>query len=223
MSGFHPGSFGALLETEEIDAIRSRGGLRRFPRGTILFHEGETPDRVLLLMSGRVKVSTVSREGHETMLAVRGPGDLLGELSAVDGDARSATVAALEAVEAHTMSTEDFRAVLVEHGRISLLLLDMLSRKLRDADRKRMEFGAYDTVGRVASRLIEMADRFGVEHPGEVRLSLPISQEELAGWVGSSREAVSKALRQMREDGWIETGRKTVTLLDADALRQRST
>ncbi|HVL82212.1 MAG TPA: Crp/Fnr family transcriptional regulator [Actinomycetota bacterium] len=218
-----PGSFGDLMAPEDLELVRARGGRRRFPRGTILFHEGETPDRVLLLERGRVKVSTVSRDGHETVLAVRGPGDLLGELSAVDGDAPSATVVALEEVEAHAMSTEDFRRVLSDSPRIALLLLGTLSNRLRDADRKRMEFGAYDTEGRVASRLVELAERFGPAEPTVVHLDLPISQEELAGWVGSSREAVSKALRALREDGCIETGRKTVTILDLSALRARAT
>ena len=79
--------------------------------------------------------------------------------------------------------------------------------RLRDADRKRIEFGAHDTTGRVAARLVEMAERFGQPTAGRDPIGLPFSQDELAGWTGASREAVSKALRTLREEGWIQTGR----------------
>jgi len=102
------------------------------------------------------------------------------------------------------------------------MLLQVLSRKLRDADRKRIEFGAYDTVGRVCKRLVELAERFGEERGASVRIALPLSQQELAGWTGSSREAVSKALHQLRARGYIETARRGITVLDLAAIRRRA-
>ncbi len=94
--------------------------------------------------------------------------------------------------------------------------------KLRDADRKRIEFGAHDTTGRVAARLVEMAERFGEPTPDGVRIALPFSQDELAGWIGASREAVSKALGVLRSAGAIRTSRMSVIVRDLDALRRRS-
>ena len=98
----------------------------------------------------------------------------------------------------------------------------MISKRLRDADRKRAEFAAYDTVGRVASRLLELADRFGESQENGIRISLPLTQEELAGWTGSSREAVSKALSSLRSLGCIETKRRGITILDIGRLRKRA-
>jgi CRP-like cAMP-binding protein len=100
--------------------------------------------------------------------------------------------------------------------------MKMLSRRLRDADRKRAEFAAQDSMGRVAARIVELAERFGAPAEAGVRIDLPISQEELAGWTGCSREAVSKALQAMRRVGWIETQRRSITALDLDALRRRA-
>jgi CRP-like cAMP-binding protein len=99
----------------------------------------------------------------------------------------------------------------------------MLVTRLRDADSKRVEFTAFDTVGRVARRLVELAERFGTASDDRVEIALALSQEELAGWTGSSREAVSKALQSLRGRGWIETKRRGITILDLDALRKRST
>jgi len=101
-------------------------------------------------------------------------------------------------------------------------LLRMLSSRLRDADVKRLEFLSQDTVGRVCARLVELTERFGAPGPAGTRIDVPITQEELAGWTGSSREAVVKALRTLRELGWIATARSGITVLDVDAVRRRA-
>jgi CRP-like cAMP-binding protein len=120
------------------------------------------------------------------------------------------------------MTADDFKTFLSDNPRVGLLLLQMLSRRLRDADRKRIEFGAFDTIGRVARRLVELADDYGEATDEGVRISLPLTQQDLAGWTGSSREAVSKALQTLRSRGWIATHRKGITVLDLEAVRRRA-
>ena len=122
------------------------------------------------------------------------PGDLLGELSALDGEPRFATVSALEPIEALIVPSERFTQFLEKHARLAILLLQTMTRRLRESDKKRVEFGAYDTPGRVARRLVELVERYGEPQGPSVRISLSLTQDELAGWTGSSREAVSKAL-----------------------------
>lgn len=215
--------FLAALTRDERDALTARGAARRFEAGTPLFHQRDPWDRVVVLRSGRVKVSTVTGEGREVVLAFRGPGDLLGEQSAIDGEPRSATVTALEPVDAVVVAASAFRAFLEEHPRVALLLLSMLSRRLRDADRKRIEFAARDTVARVAARLVELAGEHGEPRGDGVEITLPLSQDELAGWTGASREAVGRALHQMRSLGWVRTGRRRIEVVDLAALRERAT
>jgi CRP/FNR family cyclic AMP-dependent transcriptional regulator len=210
------------LSPGEVADLERRARRRRWPRGAILIHEGERSDWVLVLLTGRAKVSSFSKDGSEVVLAIRGPGALLGELAALDPRPRSATISALEPLEALVVAPEEFRAFLQTNGRVAFLLLRMLTRRLRDADRKRVEFGTYDTTGRVAQRLVELAARFGEQDDSGVRITLPLSQEELAGWTGSSREAVSKSLRALRARGWITTGRRAITVLDLEALRHRA-
>ncbi|GAA3143908.1 Crp/Fnr family transcriptional regulator [Planomonospora alba] len=215
-----PGEFLALLTPEETAGLRAAGRVRRWERGATLMTEGDAADWVLVLTSGRVKVSSHTAAGTEVVLAVRGPGALLGEFSAIDGLPRSATVTALEPVEG--IAVHDFPAFLRQHGRVAVLLLRTVTGRVRDADRKRIEYGAFDTTGRVATRLVELAERYGEQAGGAVRVALPLSQDELAGWTGASREAVSKALRALRDRGLIETGRRRVVVHDMEGLRRRA-
>jgi CRP/FNR family cyclic AMP-dependent transcriptional regulator len=196
--------------------------VRSYPRGSALFHERQISDRVIVILSGRVKLSRVSEDGTEVVFAIRDAGDLLGEQSAIDGEPRSATAIALDPVEALVVPTRDFIVFLEENPRAALQITRMLSQRLRDADRKRFEFASQDSVGRVAARIVELAERFGSPVDGGVQIDLPISQEELAGWTGCSREAVSKALQTLRAPGWIETRRRHITVLDLEAVRRRA-
>ena len=210
------------LQPDEVAFLHQRGVVRRFPRGTALFHERQVSDRVMLLTEGRVKIASTSEDGRESVLAFRGPGEVLGELSAIDGQPRSAGVTAVDPVEALVMPTADFRAFLERSPRASLWILTRLIARLREADRKRAEFGASDTIGRVAARLVELAADYGKPQPeGGVLIDLPITQEELASWVGSSREGVNQALHTLRGLNWVSTERRAITVLDMEALRRR--
>lgn len=216
-----PGFLEQLLPGDR-EALYARGTRRRYASGAMLFHEGERSDHVMAVLSGRVKVSYFTPDGKEVVLAVRGAGELMGELSALDGDTRSASATALEPVEAVILRADEFTTFLASNPRTAMLMLRMVSRRLRDADRKRIEFAAHDSVGRVARRLVELAERYGEKGPDGLVIRLPLSQQELAGWTGSSREAVSKALQTLRGRGWIETGRRQIIVRDLAALEERA-
>jgi CRP-like cAMP-binding protein len=211
--------FEAALDDAARSALRERGQARSYARGRTVFHEGQVPDRVLLLRTGVVKVRVVTSGGREVVLAFRGPGELVGEQSALDGSPRSATIVAVEPVEALAFPHAAFRRFLFDHPDAALALLAIMSRRLREADARRAEFSSLPALGRVASRLLEFSDRFGLElQDGRIRISLPITQEELAGATGASIESVGRALQTMRTLGYVETGRREILLLDRDAL-----
>jgi CRP-like cAMP-binding protein len=128
----------------------------------------------------------------------------------------------VEPADVVLITADRFAELLREQPDIGAVLLRILTSKLRDADRKRVEFGAYDTAGRVARRLMELAEDHGVPGTaaaGGVRISLPLSQTELAGWTGASREAVARALALLRQRGLITTDRRSIVVLDLPALR----
>lgn len=213
-------TFAASLTATQLADLRSRGHTRHFRRGATIFIEGQVSDRVALINRGRVKVASMTDAGEELILAIRGPGDLLGELAAIDGEPRSATVSALEQLEVLLVDAGEFAAFLQKNPSVMFHLLRLLTERLRDADRKRVEFGSFDTLGRVTHRLVELAEAFGEPSSRGVRIALPITQLELAGWIGASREAVSKALRVLRSTGLIETHRGEIVVLDLGSLRK---
>jgi CRP/FNR family transcriptional regulator, cyclic AMP receptor protein len=173
-----------------------------------------------VIEEGRAKVTAITEDGRELVLAFGGPGDLLGELSALGGSARVATVRALEPLSALAVARGEFEAFLDTNPRVALVILRVVIARLRDADRQQVEFAAYQTVIRVARRVLELAERYGEESGSGVRITLPISQEELAGWAGASREAITKALHDLRAVGLIETHRRHITVLDPEQLGQ---
>lgn len=203
--------------------LRSEGQPRRFRRAQSLFTEGDISDRVFLITSGWVMISSTSSEGREIVLGLRGPGDIIGEMSTLDGVARSATALSLSEVEAVVVPGSAFTRALADiDGAHELIRI--LAARLRDADSKRLGFATLDTLGRVADRLLELADRFGRPAPDgtSIEIELPLSQEQLASWCGASRESTVKALSTLRALGCLSTGRQSVVVHDVAALRRHA-
>ncbi len=217
------GAFLDVLDDGARADLRARGRLQDFRPGSALLYEGQLGAPLLVVVEGRVRVSALSSEGRELVLAFRGPGTILGELAALDQGRCSATVTALDDVRVIALTPAEFHDFLRAQPEAAIVLLRMLVHRLRDADRKRVEFAALDTPGRVAARIVELADRFGQAQPdGSIAITLTLSQEELATWVGSSREATVKALAQLRTLGWVETARRRILVHDLPALRLRA-
>jgi CRP/FNR family cyclic AMP-dependent transcriptional regulator len=223
MSAAAEQEFAALLDEGQREALRRRARPVTFPAGTRVLHQGEPGDKVLLIESGRAKVTYVTGAGRELVLRFCGPGELVGELAVLDGGPRLSSIVALESLEALVIPAAEFRSLLHAEPGIAWRLLVMLSTRFRDADLKRVEFGASDTVGRVAARLVELGERYGERRGEGLHIDLPLSQDELGAWTGASPAGVAAALRTLRELGWIETGRRHIVVLDSRALRDRST
>jgi CRP-like cAMP-binding protein len=215
-------AFGGRLPPEVAAEFERLGARRRFPPGATLFLEGDLAHEALVLLAGEVKISVGSVDGREVVLDVFEPGVLLGEFSVIDGGSRSATVTALSPVEVLTISAGAFNDFLDRHPQVlRLLLVDVISR-LRTRVRHQLEFGAGDALGRVCARLAELADRYG-ESEGEVLLvRSPVTQSDLAAWTGLSREAVVKALRALRQLGWVDTRGRAMVIGDIERVRQRA-
>jgi CRP-like cAMP-binding protein len=204
-------------------ALAAAGAERHFRPGQVLFHAGDPSDHVLFIRDGRVKIVAASDTGAEAVLAVRGPGDFVGELSGIDGRVRSATAVALEELRATMLTATAFRRLLTTEPGLAFALLEVLAGRLREADRDRVEYGSKQTLPRVAARLVELAGSYGqLEDHGTVRINLPITQEELAGWVGASRESIARALAALRRAGAVSTARREVTVSDLAQLRRMS-
>jgi CRP/FNR family transcriptional regulator, cyclic AMP receptor protein len=210
-------------ETPDVlgEALRREGRPRQFAAGQALFVEGDSAERVFVLESGWVLLSCAAADGREVVLGLRGPGDVIGDMSILDGEPRSATALALAPIEAMVAPASALTAALSDPA-VAQAMIRVLAARLRDADRKRVEFSSLDTLGRVAWRLLELSERFGSATDGGIVVELPLSQEQLASWCGASREATVKALASLRSLGTITTGRRRVVITSADALSRHA-
>jgi CRP/FNR family cyclic AMP-dependent transcriptional regulator len=210
----------ASLPESDRAALLQQGVERSWDRGDVLMWDGDRADGAVVLLSGLAKIHKSAAEGAEVVLGLCGPGDLLGEISAVRDATRSATVTALDRVQARLIPVPDLRGFLARHPPAALALLDLALARLYVADARRLEFASSESLARVASRLVELAERFGEERDGgTIEVAMPFSQEDLASWSASSRESTARALRTLRQLGLIETHRLAVTVLDLERLR----
>jgi CRP-like cAMP-binding protein len=215
-----PTPFLKQLGKVDADALLERVTRKSMTRSAVIMHEGSAGENVALVLEGRVKLEVRGVGDRNVVLAIRGPGELLGEIAALGGTRRSATVVALDDVKIGVLSGEDFRGYLREHPDAALVLLRSLVGRVTETTRGLVELATQDSVGRVARRLIEL----GPDHGGFASdpYDLELTQDELASWTGATRETVSRALRLMRQLGWVATGHRTITVLDPPALRARS-
>ncbi|MCZ2523259.1 Crp/Fnr family transcriptional regulator [Streptomyces sp. NPDC059506] len=212
--------FLARLEPAARQELLALGVPQPLPDDTVVLHEGEPSRHVLLVLDGWLKVTATSANGHEALLALRGPGDVVGELAAIDGRPRSARVTTLGPVRVVTVRSEDFVAHLETRPKVAVVLLGLLADRLRTGDRKRLESAAHRVDERLARLLLDLAEQHGQETPEGIALRVPLSQRELAGCVGASREAVARALEKLRKRGAILTMRRRIVVTRPEVLRQ---
>ena len=193
--------------------VRSIGRIRRWSVDSPVIRQGEGGDLVVLIRIGHVKIVSLAPSGKQIVLALRGPGDLLGEFSALDGRPRSASVLALTDVQGWVVPAADFVAHLSVDPKASLALLRLVVSRLREADLRRLEFGSLDTISRIASLLCALAEQHG--SASWIRLT----QSELGESAAASREATVKAVARLRTAGLIETGRGRIRVVRAAELR----
>jgi CRP-like cAMP-binding protein len=211
------------LDEGARQAFEGLGVPKGHRRGATVLYEGGLGDTVLFVVAGWLKVLSTTTDGRELVLGLRGPGQLLGELTAIarDGQPRYATVVALDDVQVRAIPADSFRTFLLEHPTGALGLLTMLVERLREADRQRVEFGSLDVTHRVARLLLDLVDS-GSAMPcpdGDAQINVRLTQEELAGMVSTSRESLTRALGTIRKLGLVRTGRRSIVVVDLDGLR----
>jgi CRP-like cAMP-binding protein len=194
---------------------------RRYRVGTTVFCEGDPSDTVVIVERGMAKVTSAGADGRDIVLSVVGAGEIVGELAALDGGTRSATLTVLEPADVLLVRGDAFASFLATHPAVSRVLLAVIARRLRDADQRAVEFATLDVTGRLCRRLAELMDVCGrPRDDGTVEVCLPLSHEELAGWTASSREAVTKTLADLRRRNVVETYRRRILVLDPAAVRR---
>ncbi len=212
----------AALDADAASALAAAVTRRTVPRGHVIFREGVQGNRLFVVLAGKAKISRRSVDGRENMLAVVGPGDMLGELSLFDPGPRSATATTLTPAELASLDNDDLRPWLSEHPEVAQQLLATLARRLRRQNEAMADLVFTDVPGRVAKALLNLADRWGTQDPSGIRVTHDLTQEELAQLVGASRETVNKALSEFVGRGWLRVEGRTVVLIDQERLARRA-
>lgn len=210
------------LNAREQAYVRTHSEVRDFAAKTFLFHYGEKADYVVVVVKGSVKVQIPAGDNRGSLLAFQGPGDVLGELAAIDHKPHSGDVIAATKVKALVIPTTAFRTLLENSPRAAMWVLVRVVARLREADRGLAELSLTDITARVAARLVELAERYGSQTPEGILITLTIKQDELAAWVGSTRERVNRVLNMFRELGWISTKGSAITVKELEELRSRT-
>lgn len=212
----------ANLSETELEALARDFSQRQFRQGETIFQQGDSGQMLYLIESGLVRIYVQSEDGQEMSVNVCGPGDLFGELSVIDEEPRSASVVAMEDTVVHLLSRERFREHMRRSPQLALDVLKALSVRVRYSTRQVGNLTLLDISGRLARKLLELAQLHGVVEPDGVRIDLALTQSDLASLVGTTRESVNKAMGAFRRQGLVRMQRGHMVIVDADALRAQS-
>lgn len=212
----------AVLEPKLAIRVAEASRIRTYDREDEIVRQGARSGDIVVLQEGRVRVIAGSSSGRELLLAVLGPSDIIGELSAIDGGPHSASVVALEPVTCVHVPTPVFKHMMLVSPAFSAELLIVVGRRLRSSDRRLLEQAVEPTQARLCRRLLEIAARHSELDGDRLVVTIPLTQEQLATWIGATREATAKALGELRREGLIETGRGFLTIGGIDGLRERA-
>ena len=210
------------LDDEAATALGGSMAETTLRRGDVLFHEGDSGDRLYIVTEGKVKLGRSASDGRENLLAIMGPGQMFGELSLFDPGPRSATVTAVTDAVFASLSHDDLLRWLDGRPQVARGLLSQLASRLRKSNDVVADLVFSDVPGRVAKALLDLADRFGRTADDGVHVHHDLTQEELAQLVGASRETVNKALADFASRGWLRLEPRSVVIMDLERLSRRS-
>ena len=210
------------IDAEDLEALGQLMSETTLKRGDSLFREGDDGDRLYIVTDGKVKLSHSSDDGRENLIAVLGPGEIIGELSLFDLGARSSTVAAIAPTRLVSLSHKDMMSFINQHPDMAITMLRELARRLRNTNTALADLVFSDVPGRVAKALLDLADRFGSTTEDGVHVPHDLTQEELAQLVGASRETVNKSLAEFVSRGWIRLEGRAVLLIELARLQRRA-
>tara|TARA_B100001989_G_scaffold251502_1_gene230854 strand:- start:664 stop:1341 length:678 start_codon:yes stop_codon:yes gene_type:complete len=183
------------LSDEKIDEIKKYFTLREYPKGSMIILEEEYGDVVFLVKKGTVKITRVNDEGREVILSLMGENDMVGEMSVIDGESRSANVLAQENCELYAIRSEDFLSLLKENFEISFSLMGELANRIRKSDQHIEALSLSDAEHRIGVSILNLAEELGVIVKGKVTIDNLPFQQDIANMSGTSRETVSRILK----------------------------
>ena len=207
------------MEPPALERLAASMRSRRFRRGEVIFHIGDPGDALFVIVSGEIKIWLPSETGEEAILATLRPGDVFGELALLDGAPRSASATAIMATEAVVLPRDRFRELIATEAGVRDALLASIAGELRRLTRHVEELHFLDITGRLAARLVHLAEEGGMPvADGSIRIRTNLTQADLASMVGCTRQSVNKLLGQFTDRGLLRLERDGIVVTDIAGL-----
>jgi len=215
----HGVPFFADLNENDLARVSELVVTKVFPRDNLIVLAEDEGDTLFVIVRGQVKVSIISEDGREVILSMLGPGDFFGEMSLLDGKPRSATVTAVEETELVSLRRTEFLHLLEKVPEIALKLLAGLTARLRKADRKIESLALMDVSGRIAAAILQISEEIGKETPRGVIIRNRPTHQSLASMAGTTRETVSRVLKRLEHQKYVEIDGRDLIVLKPKDLR----
>lgn len=207
-----------LLDDDELRELLRYARLRHARAGEVLFQKGDPGDGLLAILSGRIKISTLSEDGKEVVLNILGPGELFGEIALIDGKDRSADASVMEAADLVVIDARDFMPFLHARPELTTRLLVVLCNRFRWISDLYEDAIFRHLPARLAKHLLRLAGTFGEPTDDGPRIGIKLSQQDLGNLMGTTRESVNKQMRVWMADGLISVEAGYITIRDSDSL-----
>jgi CRP/FNR family cyclic AMP-dependent transcriptional regulator len=212
----------AGLNADDLRELAVAARRRTFQAGDAILHRDEPGHVLYVIRSGRVKICLTSPDGQEIVLALFGMGDYFGELALLDGQPRSASAIAIETTETLALQRADFLRAVQRYPRIAISIMQVLAQRLRQTDVLVEDLLFLDVHGRVAKKLLDLAETHGTRTAEGIRIEMRLTQGALAALVGASRESVNKVMGYFTDKQLVRTDKYHVTILRLEDLRRRA-
>jgi CRP/FNR family transcriptional regulator, cyclic AMP receptor protein len=207
------------LPTEDLDALLSHARVEHYPAGRTIFAKGSPGRSMMAILSGRVRISAPSPSGHDIVLTILHAGEVFGEIALIDGKDRTADATATADSDLLVLDHRDFVPFLGRRADLCILFMKLLCQRLRQTDRQ-VEEAMYGRLeDRMAKALVRLATGSAARSDSGNSIALRLSQQDLAGMVGASRESVNKQLQVWQGDGVLRLGKQLIEIRDLDAIR----
>jgi CRP-like cAMP-binding protein len=211
------------LEKEDLATLSSIVTRKEFGKRDTLFHQGDPGEEFMILTEGSVKVELMNSEGKELTLTILTPFQFLGELALLDDVPRSATVVSMEQSVLLSINKRDFARLLESYPRMSIPMLRQLTRRVRVLTDDIASMAFLDSYSRVTRKILNLGEEMGQTNAeGHILIDRPLTHQQLANLVGTTRETVTKILNEMKDNGLLDIRRHRITILDRDELHARA-
>lgn len=210
----------AGMPDEQLHTLAGALKRRTYRRGAQILHQGDPGDSLFIVVAGRVRIYTLSPEGHELSVWICDEGDFFGEMALLSGEPRSASAEAMQATQVLVLQRQAFRDYLLSNPAAAIHTIEVLSKRLRSTTEDAEGLMSLSVTQRIARKLLQLMDRYGVPDEQGVLIDLNLSQEAMATLVGTTRESANRALSALRDQGFVQVGRDGIRVIDPEKLEE---